>query len=349
MSWTATAEMVEYEDQVEGQEAEVAEEEGGLAHTPIQQLQEMGISANDIKKLEDAGFHTVEAVAYTPKKTILTTKGISEAKADKIIAECAKLVHMGFTTATEFLQRRQDIINVTTGSSELDKILEGGLETGSITEIFGEFRTGKTQLCHTMAVTCQLPVEQGGAEGKCLYVDTEGTFRPKRLVDIAKRYGLDGQAVLDNVAYARAFNTDHQTQLLVQASAMMSESRYAMLIVDSATALYRTDYSGRGELSARQMHLARFLRLLLRLADEFGVAVLITNQVVAQVDGGAMFAADPKKPIGGNIMAHSSTTRLYMRKGRGTSRICKIYDSPCLAESEAIFEITESGIADAQD
>lgn len=113
--------------------------------------------------------------------------------------------------------------------------------------------------------------------------------------------------------------------------------------------MYRTDYSGRGELSARQMHLARFLRMLLRLADEFGVAVLISNQVVAQVDGGPMFQADPKKPIGGNILAHASTTRLYLRKGRGETRICKIYDSPCLPESEAMFAINADGIGDAKE
>lgn len=240
-------------------------------------------------------------------------------------------------------------LQVTTGSKELDKLLQGGIETGSITELFGEFRTGKSQLCHTLAVTCQLPINMGGAEGKCLYIDTEGTFRPERLLAVAERYELSGNDVLDNVAYARAYNTDHQTQLLIQAAAMMSESRYALIVVDSATALYRTDYSGRGELSARQMHLARFLRMLLRLADEFGVAVVLTNQVVAQVDGAAMFAADPKKPIGGNIMAHASTTRLYFRKGRGEQRICKIYDSPCLPESEAIFAINADGIGDAKE
>ncbi|PIO41223.1 hypothetical protein AB205_0214970 [Aquarana catesbeiana] len=176
---------------------------------------------------------------------------------------------------------------------------------------------------------------RGGGEGKAMYIDTEGTFRPERLLAVAERYGLSGSDVLDNVAYARAFNTDHQTQLLYQASAMMAESRYALLIVDSATALYRTDYSGRGELSARQMHLARFLRMLLRLADE--------------VDGAAMFAADPKKPIGGNIIAHASTTRLYLRKGRGETRICKIYDSPCLPEAEAMFAINADGVGDAKD
>ncbi|XP_022913009.1 DNA repair protein RAD51 homolog 1 [Onthophagus taurus] len=313
-------------------------------------LEGNGITAGDIKKLKEAGYHTVESIAYTPKKNLLTIKGISDGKADKIIAEAAKLVPMGFTTATSIHQKRSELIQITTGSKELDRLLGGGIETGSITELFGEFRTGKTQICHTLAVTCQLPTEHNGGDAKCLYIDTEGTFRPERLLTIAERYKMSKEEVLNNVAYARAFNTDHQTQLLIQASAMMTESRYCLLVVDSATALYRTDYSGRGELSARQMHLARFLRMLLRLADEFGVAVVLTNQVVAQVDGGnAMFNADPKKPIGGNIMAHASTTRLYLRKGRGETRVCKIYDSPCLPESEAMFAITADGINDAQE
>ena len=331
--------------------ANVQQEEGdeNFGPLPINSLEQHGISAGDVKKLAEAGFNTVESVVYAPKKNLLAIKGISEAKADKILAEGQKLVPTGFTTATEMHLRRSQIIQVTTGSKELDKLLNGGIETGSITELFGEFRTGKSQLCHTLAVTCQLPIDMGGAEGKCLYIDTEGTFRPERLLAVAERYGLCGNDVLDNVAYARAYNSDHQSQLLVQASAMMAESRYALIIVDSSTALYRTDYSGRGELSSRQMHLARFLRMLLRLSDEFGVAVVITNQVVAQVDGAAMFAADPKKPIGGNIMAHASTTRLYLRKGRGEQRICKIYDSPCLPESECVFAINADGIGDAKD
>ena len=296
-----------------------------------------------------AGFYTVESVVYAPKKKLMEVKGISEQKADKIQLEAMKLVPTGFTTATEMHLKRSQIIQITTGSKELDKLLNGGFETGSITELFGEFRTGKSQLCHTIAVTCQLPIDNGGAEGKCLYIDTEGTFRPERLLAVAERFGLQGNDVLDNVAYARAYNSDHQLTLLTQAAAMMSESRYAVVVVDSATALYRTDYSGRGELSSRHMHLAQFLRTLLRLADEFGVAVVVTNQVVAQVDGSAMFQADPKKPIGGNIMAHASTTRISLRKGRGEQRVAKIYDSPCLPEGEATFAINADGVGDARD
>ena len=342
-----------------------------------------GITKRDIACMVEGGYFTIESIAYTPKRQLEQVKGISEAKASKFLFEGSlpasyfiivcqidferhqllvrcrshclanhltanKHVPMGFTTATEMHQRRAELISITTGSKQLDTLLAGGIETGSITELFGEFRTGKSQICHTLAVTCQLPFDMGGGEGKCLYIDTEGTFRPVRLLAVANRYGLNGEEVLDNVAYARAYNSDHQLQLLNQASAMMCETRFSLLIVDSATSLYRTDFSGRGELSTRQGHLAKFLRTLQRLADEFGVAVVITNQVVAQVDGGpsAMFNPDPKKPIGGNIIAHASTTRLSLKKGRGETRICKIYDSPCLPESDCLFAINEDGIGD---
>ncbi|KAK6366539.1 RecA recombinase Rhp51 [Exophiala oligosperma] len=324
---------------------------GPGAPIPVSQLVGLaGLTDRDIKLVVEGGFHTVESIAYTPRRTLEQIKGISEAKASKLLNEAMKLVPMGFTTATEMHARRSELISITTGSKNLDRLLGGGVETGSITEIFGEFRTGKSQICHTLAVTCQLPFDMGGGEGKCLYIDTEGTFRPVRLLSVANRYGLEGEEVLDNVAYARAYNSEHQLQLLQQASQMMCETRFSLLIVDSATSLYRTDYNGRGELSSRQSHMAKFLRTLQRLADEFGIAVVITNQVVAQVDGGpsAMFNPDPKKPIGGNIIAHASTTRLSLKKGRGETRICKIYDSPCLPESDTLFAIYEHGIGDPQ-
>ncbi|KAG1366387.1 DNA repair protein RAD51 [Cocos nucifera] len=290
-----------------------------------QEIEDMQHGPFPIEQLQDAGLCTVESVAYSPRKGLLQIKGLSEAKVDKIIEA-------------------------------------GGIETGSITEIYGEFRSGKTQLCHTLCVTCQLPLDQGGGEGKAMYIDAEGTFRPQRLLQIADRFGLNGADVLENVAYARAYNTDHQSRLLLEAASMMVETRhfpslgllycsvtFALMIVDSATALYRTDFSGRGELSARQMHLAKFLRSLQKLADEFGVAVVITNQVVAQVDGSAIFAGPQIKPIGGNIMAHASTTRLALRKGRGEERICKVISSPCLAEAEARFQISSEGVTDVKD
>ncbi|KAH0854636.1 hypothetical protein HID58_051011 [Brassica napus] len=335
---------------------------------PVEQLQAAGIASVDVKKLRDAGLCTVEGVAYTPRKDLLQIKGISDAKVDKIVEAGMLSYEYKFTLILFGLRswflwvslvlassmprdRRSFRLHLDPGSST--KYLKvGGIETGSITELYGEFRSGKTQLCHTLCVTCQLPMDQGGGEGKAMYIDAEGTFRPQRLLQIADRFGLNGADVLENVAYARAYNTDHQSRLLLEAASMMVETRcveFALMIVDSATALYRTDFSGRGELSARQMHLAKFLRSLQKLADEFGVAVVITNQVVAQVDGSALFAGPQFKPIGGNIMAHATTTRLALRKGRAEERICKVISSPCLPEAEARFQISTEGVTDCKD
>lgn len=333
----------------QGEDALSVDDQDENGPVPIQQLQEAGMSVADINKLMQAGFFTAEAVAFATMKQLCEVKGISEAKALKFQAAASQLCQMGFCTATEHAEARSGVAFVTTGSKELNGILQGGFETGSITELYGEFRTGKTQLCHTICVTCQLPLEQGGGAGKALFIDTEGTFRPKRIKAIAARYNLRPEDVLDNVAYARAYNSEHQMQLLVQAAALMAGHRYAVLVVDSATALFRTDFTGRGELAERQQKLAQFMRTLTKLADEFGVAVVVTNQVVSSPDGGAMFKGDGLKPIGGNIMAHASTTRIKLRKGRGDQRIAKIMDSPMLPEADATYRIAEEGIVDADD
>jgi DNA repair protein RAD51 len=281
----AAVEQQQYENPVaqEFQQEGGAEEEVEVAvsYQTLDVLQEHGIAANDIQKLNAAGYHTVESIAHATIRKLSDVKGISEAKVLKLKEITKSMVPMDFKTAADALEDRKALVTLTTGSIELDKLLEGGVETGSITEVFGEFRTGKTQLCHTLCVTCQMAVTEGGAEGKAIYIDTEGTFRPNRLQAIAERFGLDPTVALENVAYARAHNSEHQAELLKLAAAIMSQDRYALLVVDSATALFRTDYTGRGELSERQMQMAQFLRQLTRLAEEFGVAVFITNQVVA--------------------------------------------------------------------
>ncbi|CAN6648524.1 DNA repair protein Rad51p [Trichomonascus vanleenenianus] len=308
-----------------------------------------GISASDVRKLKAAGYSTVRRVALTPKRNLVEIKGISDAKADTILRVATENVPMGFKTAALAHEERAEMLSITTGSTRLDTLLGGGIETGSITELYGEFRTGKSQLCHTLAVTCQLPVDSGGAEGRALYIDTEGTFRPQRIVDIANRFGMNPEDALNNIAYARAYHSDHQLTLLGDAERMMAETRFAVLIVDSVINHYRTEYSGRGELASRQMHLAKFLRHLQGLADVYGVAVVITNQVTASVDGGASAYADTRKAVGGHILAHASTTRLYMKKNRGELRTCKIIDSPSLPEAETTFGIYAEGIMDPRD
>ncbi|KAI5180890.1 DNA repair protein RAD51 [Nematocida sp. AWRm80] len=327
---------------------ETLDADSTFCYNPISVLKEHGISDAEVNKLIEAGYHTIEALAYTPKKNLMGIKGFSDAKIDKILKAVGEKITIGFKSAQEIYTKRSELPYISTGSTDLDNLLGGGIESGSITEIFGEFRTGKSQICHTLAVSCQLLKTKEGSYGKALYIDTENTFRPERIADIATHMGIPIEEALSNIHVARAYTTDQQIQLLIHASALMAQGGYRLLMVDSATALYRTDYAGRGELSVRQVHLGKFLRMLLRLSDEFGVAVVITNQVVAQVDGAcAMFAADTKKPVGGHVMAHASTIRLYLRKGRGETRICKIYDSPSLPEAEAVFAITKSGITDA--
>ena len=335
--------VIEEENQEQAEQIEDNEQE----YHPVEMLQDSGIANNDIKKLIEAGLYSLESIAYTPKKNLTTIKGLSDLKIDKIIKAVSEILKLGIYPCAKALEERKKLTKITSGSKELDELLGGGFESNSITELFGEFRTGKTQICHTLCVTCQLPKSNGGGEGKAIYIDTEGTFRPEKLAPIAERFGLDPKEVIENVFYARAYNSDHQNKLLYQVCALMCEHKFALLIVDSATALYRTDYSGRGELSTRQMSLAKFLRNLQKIADEHKIAVVITNQVVATVDGNA-FGGNDKKPIGGHIMAHACQTRLFLKKGPKQNRICKIYDSPSLPESEASYSITDHGIDDAQ-
>ena len=334
------------EEVIEEEAVEQREENESEFH-PIELLQDEGIQSADIKKLVEAGFNSLESVSYVPKKNLVVIKGLSEGKVDKIIKAVYDILQYKIQPSTIALQERKKLTRITSGSKELDTLLGGGFESNSITELFGEFRTGKTQICHTLCVTCQLPKSDGGGEGKAIYIDTEGTFRPEKLASIAERFGLDPKETIENVYYARAYNSDHQNRLLMKVCALMCEHKFSLLVVDSATALYRTDYSGRAELSNRQMSLAKFLRNLQKIADEHKIVVVITNQVVATVDGNS-FGGNDKKPIGGHIMAHACQTRLYLKKGLKQNRICKIYDSPSLPEAEASYSITDRGIDDPQ-
>ncbi|KAJ3132987.1 Meiotic recombination protein dmc1 [Geranomyces variabilis] len=324
--------------------------EVSLDFMEVEKLQDAGINNADIQKLKSNGITTVKAVQMTTCRNLAKIKGLSEIKIEKMKDAAAKLLPCTFVTGTEVEARRKSVIRISTGSKELDSLLGGGVQSMSITEAFGEFRTGKTQLSHTLCVLAQLPASMGGGNGKAAFIDTEGTFRPERIKQIATRFGVDGEAALDNIAVARAHNSEHQMELLNHLAARLCEERqYRLVVIDSIMALFRTDYSGRGELADRQQKLNQMLVKLTRIAEEFNVAVFITNQMTSDPGGGLTFVADPKKPIGGHVLAHASTTRLYLRKGRGESKMCKIYDSPDVPEAEAVFQITEGGIADIKE
>jgi meiotic recombination protein DMC1 len=222
------------------------------------------------------------------------------------------------------------------------------METSSITELFGEFRTGKTQLSHTLCVTSQLSFEMNGGQGKVIYLDTEGNFRPERIEAISERFGLDAEQTLENIIICRVFTHEEQMEVLKPVAALLSDPEqgpFRLLIVDSIIALFRVEFSGRGELSERQQKLGQHMSHLVRLAEEFNIAVVIVNQCMA--DPGALSMFGPViKPVGGHVLAHASTTRVMLKKGKGEQRIAKIFDSPLMPEEEATFQISNGGICD---
>ncbi|KAK9829745.1 hypothetical protein WJX72_007642 [[Myrmecia] bisecta] len=330
---------------VEGQEEEAEEFDS------IERLQELGINAGDIKKAREGGFYTCQALLMNTKKKLTEIKGLSEAKIDKMVEAAKKLCPtMGWQSAKEVeMQRNKDIVKISTGAQAVNELLGGGIESRAITEIFGEYRTGKTQICLTMCVTTQMAVEDGGGFGKVAFIDTEGTFRPDRIRPIAERFGMDADAVLDNIIHARAYTHEQQLELLTPLAAKMSEEPFKLLIMDSITANLRTDFSGRGELADRQQKLGQMMAKLKKIAEEFNVAIVITNQVMSDPSGGAMFVADPKKPVGGHVIAHASTIRLSLRKGKAEQRIMKVVDAPNLPEAEASYQISPEGVADYMD
>lgn len=275
-------------------------------------------------------------------------KGLSEVKVEKIKEAAGKIVKVGFIPATIQQDIRQKVFALSTGSKQLDSILGGGIMTMSITEVFGEFRCGKTQMAHTLCITAQLPREMGGGEGKVAYIDTEGTFRPERIKQIAERYELDPEACLENISYARALNSEHQMELAEQLAEELSSGAYRLIVVDSIMANFRVDYCGRGELNERQQKLNQHLFKLNRLAEEFNIAVFMTNQVQSDPGASALFAsADGRKPVGGHVLAHASATRILLRKGRGEERVAKLQDSPDMPERECVYVIGEKGITDS--
>lgn len=304
-----------------------------------------GVGPSTAQKLKDAGYTTFESIAVASVRELAASADIPESIAAKIIASAREKLEITFMTAEELLQRRSQIMRVSTGSKNLDNLLGGGIETGSVTEFYGEYGTGKTQIAHQLCITVQLPSERGGLNGKALYIDTEGTFRPERIMQIAKSFDLDPMKALRNIIYARAYNSDHQMLLAEQAKDLIQKEDIKLVVIDSVTGHFRSEYPGRESLALRQQKLNRHMHELNRIASAYNIAVYVTNQVMARPD---VFWGDATAPVGGHILSHASTHRIYLRKSKGNLRIAKVTDSPCLPEAEAVFSITENGIKDPE-
>ncbi|MFA5357466.1 MAG: DNA repair and recombination protein RadA [archaeon] len=302
-----------------------------------------GVGDTAAKKLNDAGYKSLESIAVASPMELKEIAGLGDGTAEKAINAARDALEMGFETADILAEKRKLVGRVTTGSKELDTLIGGGIETQSITEVYGKMASGKSQWCFQTSVTVQLPKEQGGLEGGCLYIDSENSFRPERVIQIAKKLGLDPDAVLKNIYVARAYNADHQMLLAEKASEMVKEHNIKLVIVDSLTAQFRSEYVGRGTLAERQQKLNKHMRALQKLAEMSNIALLVTNQVI---ENPAILFGDPTSPVGGNVVGHASKTRLYLRKSKEDKRVAKLIDSPSLPDGEAIYRITENGIED---
>lgn len=308
-----------------------------------------GVGPATRQKLEDAGVYSIQDLAVRSPAEVAEALEVDLAKAIDLVNRARlKLIELGilekdFVSASEIYRRRTNIERITLGCRNLDELLKGGLETQAITEFYGEFGTGKTQICHTLAVTVQLPRAQGGLEGGCIYMDTENTFRPERIVSIAEARGLNPTKILEGITVAKVYNSAHQELIAKQLGRKIEETGARLVIVDSAVSHYRAEFPGRGMLAERQQLLNRFMHLLLRTAEIYNVAIAVTNQVHAAPD---VFFGDPTRPTGGHVVAHTSTYRVYLRKGARNTRIARIMDSPYHPEREVAFVLTEKGVED---
>jgi DNA repair protein RadA len=336
-----------------------------------------GVGPATAEKLRENGFDDYQGLAVASPGELSNTADIGESSAADIINAARDAADIGgFESGAAVLQRREKIGKLTWGVEEVDELLGGGVETQSITEVYGEFGSGKSQVTHQLSVNVQLPREHGGLEGSAIFVDSEDTFRPERIDDMVR--GLDDEtieatmvthdvadeetadagdeelvtelveAILDKIHVAKAFNSNHQILLAEKAQEIASSSQdeefpVRLLCVDSLTAHFRAEYVGRGELAERQQKLNKHLHDLMRVGDLNNTAVIVTNQVAANPDS---FFGDPTQPIGGNILGHTSTFRIYLRKSKADKRIVRLVDAPNLADGEAVMRVTGDGLVE---
>jgi DNA repair protein RadA len=315
----------------------------------IQDIQ--GIGPTTAKKLKEAGIVSVMDLAVTSADELAVDINASKESAATFIMAAQKLlrdshiIEKEFITADIALEKRKSMLRCSTGSKALDELLLGGIETQAVTEFYGEFGSGKSQICHTLCATARQPIESGGMDSGVIYIDTEGTFRPERLEQIARGRGLDHSHVLKSVAVCKVYNSSHLELIVKDLGKYVNDFNAKLVIIDGIISLHRAEFAGRGTLADRQQRLNGMLHKIIRLAEIFNIAVVITNQVQATPD---TFFGDPTKAAGGNVVAHSSTYRIYLRKS-GENRVAKMMDSPYHPYSDTRFTINERGADDMEE
>ncbi len=316
-----------------------------MSEVKIQNIKDLtGVGPAIAEKFREAGYSTLEEIGTQSPGQLSDATGIGQESCAKYIKEAGKKAKIGsFLTGTELMEKRATVGKLTTSSSTFDELLGGGVETQSITEFYGQYGSGKTQFMLQLAVNAQLPVEQGGLGGEVAIIDTENTFRPERIISMAKALELDPDEVLSKIHVGRAYNSHQQMLMVKKVKEIAKEKPIKMLAVDSLTGAFRAEYIGRGTLAERQGKINAHMSALARFGDLHNAAVVVTNQVSSNP---AAFFGDPTKPIGGNIVGHTSKFRIYLRRGKAGRRVCRLVDSPHLPENEALVSITEDGIRD---
>ena len=300
-----------------------------------------GVGAATAEKLESAGFRDMLSVAVATLGELVEAAGVTEVVARKMINAARDSMKMGFETGIEVLKRRATVSKISTGSQTFDAMMAGGFETGAITECFGEYGSGKTQIGHLLAVNTL----KEDPDAHVVYIDTENTFRPERIKQFAEGAGLNTEDALNRIMVARAYNSDHQMLLAEKAESLITEQgkKVRLLVVDSLTSHFRAEFIGRGTLAERQQKLNRHMHTLSKFASSHNLCVYVTNQVMAKPD---QFFGDPTQAIGGHVVGHASTFRIYLRKGKKGTRVAKLVDAPNLADAECCFEVQEGGLRD---
>jgi DNA repair protein RadA len=330
-----------------------------------------GVGPATAEKLNEAGFDSYQSLAVASPGELSNTADVGESTSADIIQAARKEADIGgFETGSQVLERRERIGKLSWQIDEVDELLGGGVETQSITEVYGEFGSGKSQITHQLSVNVQLPSEQGGLHGSVIFIDSEDTFRPERIDDMVR--GLPEEAlqatmndreiegtpddeeameelvddILDKIHVAKAFNSNHQMLLAEKAQELAGEHEdgdwpVRLVCIDSLTAHFRAEYVGRGQLATRQQKLNKHLHDIDKVGNLYNTAIVVTNQVSSNPDS---FFGDPTQPIGGNILGHKSTFRMYLRKSKGDKRIVRLVDAPNLADGEAVMRVQDGGL-----
>ena len=300
-----------------------------------------GVGPATVEKLEAVGYRDLMAVAVASPGELIDATGMTQAAAKKVIATARASLDMGFESGIDLLEKRARVQRLSTGSKAFDALVGGGFETGCITECFGQYGSSKTQLAHQLAVN----VQKQFPGSSVVFIDTESTFRPERIIDFSKGAGMDPDEVLKNIKVARAYNSDHQMLLAEKVEDLIKKQglNVKLVIVDSLTAHFRAEFVGRGTLADRQQKLNKHMHVLSRLATTSNLCVYVTNQVMARPD---VFFGDPTEAIGGHIVAHNSAFRIYLRKGKKGTRVAKLVDAPNIADGECGFIVTTEAIKD---